>query len=34
MKFSIAERVITLVDGRIARIERPSPRKRAEEIRW
>ncbi|MBL9012753.1 MAG: ABC transporter ATP-binding protein [Myxococcales bacterium] len=31
---AIAERVITLADGRIARVERPSPRKRAEEIRW
>ncbi|HSD89147.1 MAG TPA: ABC transporter ATP-binding protein [Kofleriaceae bacterium] len=30
----IAERVITLADGRIARSEVPSPRKSAEEIRW
>ncbi len=31
---AIAERVITLADGRIAGTERPAPRRRAEEVRW
>ena len=31
---AIAERVITLADGRIAKIEVPPVRMRAEELRW
>jgi putative ABC transport system ATP-binding protein len=31
---AIADRVVTLADGRIARIEVPAERKRAEELRW
>ena len=31
---AMAERVITLADGRIVTIERPAQRKAAKEIRW